>query len=119
MAQRTIPLAAAATIGLYADGDKSLRSLTNGAKVIAMLWAIAYCHHKLGHYPTQAEYSKYWEIDERTAQREWALFRRAFPEEQSPERLARWVLTEISSRIEDKTAAMTVSAPADLHLAAA
>ncbi len=77
------------------------------------------CTHKIGHYPTQLEYANYWDITDRTAQREWALFRRAFPQEESPERLARWVLSEMSGRIENESSALSVSAPPDLNLAAA
>jgi hypothetical protein len=119
MAERPIPLAAAAAVGLHLAGDGRVRCLTNAGKVVALLWSLAYCTHKIGHYPTQLEYSEYWGITDRTAQREWALFRRAFPEERSPERLARWVLSEVSGRIENESSALSVSAPPDLNLAAA
>lgn len=99
-----------------------MKATVHAAQACGTIWALAFAHHRLnlGRFPTQAEYADYWDMSERKAQREWATFRRAFPTEDSPERLARWLLSEISTRIEAKQAeAFTVAAPPDLALAAA
>jgi hypothetical protein len=117
MAQGDLPLVALAAAGLRQAGDGKVRYMTNAARVMTLLWQLAYCAHQLEHYPTQAEYAEYWKITDRTAQREWALFRRAFPEEESPERLAQWLRAEMSKRIDQHTSALAVAAPPDLQLA--
>jgi hypothetical protein len=50
-------------------------------------------------WPTQAEYAAYWKITERQAQREWALVRRAFPSEDSPDRIARQLANDHRARL--------------------
>ncbi len=109
---RDLPLAAVATMHLRASGVGKLASMPQAADVCGPLWALAKTTHDLGHYPGQAEYAAEWNISDRTAQREWALFKCAFPTEDSPERLARWLLSESSRHIEDSSTALT--APADL-----
>ena len=114
---KQLPLGTVALINLRAAGEGKLISMKHAGDTCATIWALAYAHHKLnlGRFPTQAEYAEYWNKSERSAQREWALFRKAFPTEESPERLARWLLSEISTRIEAKQAeAFTVPAPPDL-----
>jgi hypothetical protein len=111
---RQLPLSAVAVINLRADGVSKLASMKQAADVCGLLWALANTTHKFGHYPTQAEYAAEWKVSERTAQREWALFKRAFPSEESPERLARWLLSEASRKIDDASSALSVAAPADL-----
>lgn len=65
-----------------------------------------------GGWPTQAEYARYWKISERQAQREWAVFKQAFGE--TPDRLARFLVTEYCGRVatEDPTFVFSVPAPA-------
>jgi hypothetical protein len=109
-----LPLAAVATANLRAAGVGKFASIKQAADVCALLLALAQAHRSLGHYPSQAEYAAYLKISERKAQREWALFRKAFPDEESPERLARWVYTEVGRRIDDTSSALSVAAPADL-----
>ena len=111
---RPLPLAAIATAHLRANGAGSIRSMKQAADVLGLLWALAKTTHDLGHYPSQTEYASAWNKSERTAQREWALFKLAFPGEESPERLARWILSETSRRIDDASSVMAVTAPADL-----
>jgi hypothetical protein len=89
--------------------------LTDAARAIEPIWALAYARHKLDHWPNQAEYASFWEISERQAQREWARFREAFPTEESPERLARWLYSEVASRIEDRSSVLSVTAPPELQ----
>ena len=92
----------------------SLRGLTVDA--CATIWALAYANYKLdlGRWPTQAEYAEYWNTSERSAQREWANFRNAFPSEVDPENLARWLTSEVAARIEDRSTALSVQAPPEL-----
>jgi hypothetical protein len=53
-------------------------------------------------FPTQAEYAAYWKQSERSAQREWERFRKAFPSEEGPERLARLLVAEYSRRLAER-----------------
>jgi hypothetical protein len=48
-------------------------------------------------------------------QREWASFRRGFPTEDTPERLARLLYAEVGQRIEDRSTVLSEPAPADLQ----
>jgi hypothetical protein len=117
MAKQQLPLAAVAVVNLRATGMRTVPAIHNAARVVATIWQIAYTAYKLEHYPTQAEYADEWKVSERSVQREWALFKQAFPTEESPERLSRWMLSEINRRIEDSSTALTVAAPPDLVLA--
>jgi 2-polyprenyl-6-methoxyphenol hydroxylase-like FAD-dependent oxidoreductase len=112
-----LPLGAVAAVNLRASGDGQIKSLKHSADALALVWCLAYQKHKTGDWPNQAEYAAYWKRSERTVQREWALFKRAFPTEQSPERLARWMLSELTSRIEQQQLAMAVLAPPELQAA--
>lgn len=87
---------------------KSFRSMKAAADAVEPIWGLAMARSKLGTWPNQAEYAEFWEISERSAQREWAAFRRGFPNEESPERLARWLYSEVSEKISNKSAALTV-----------
>jgi len=117
MPPKPLPLSVVALVNLHESGMSKLKSIHKAAAVCASLWQITYTWQKLGHYPTQAEYADEWKVSERSVQREWALFKQAFPGEESPERLARWMLSEINRRIEDSSTALTVTAPPDLVLA--
>lgn len=112
---RQLPLTAIAFLNLQAAGEGKLRSYKHAAEACEPIWLLAYARHKLDHWPTQAEYAAFWKISERSAQREWALFRRGFPTEESPERLARWLYSEVAARIEDRSTALSVIAPRDLQ----
>lgn len=113
---RQLPLVAVAVINLQVAGEGKLKSMKHAADACQTIWALAYANYKLdlGHWPTQAEYADYWKISERTAQREWANFRKAFPTEENPENLARWLTSEVAARIADQSTALTVNAPGDL-----
>ncbi len=50
-------------------------------------------------WPTQAEYAAWWKISERQAQREWELFKRAFPGEESPDRIAQLMVANYGRRL--------------------
>lgn len=107
-------LAAVALINLINAGESKPRATLQAAQACATAITLAIAARELDHWPTQAEYAANTGISERKAQKEWALFRRAFPGEDSPERIARWLYSEVGRRIEEKTAALTVPAPPDL-----
>jgi hypothetical protein len=109
------PLVIVAMENLIDAGDSRLSALKNAAIVGANVCALGITARALEHWPTQAEYAAYWKISDRKAQQEWALFRRAFPGEDSPDRIARWVYTEVGRRVEEKTAPLWVPAPPRLQ----
>lgn len=110
-------LAEHAAANLQASGMGQIKSVVKAAQACSHVWALAICAHKLGRWPTQTEYAEWWKITDRSVQREWALVRQAFPGEESPERLARWVLSEVSSRIEEPSSALSVPMPASVAFA--
>jgi hypothetical protein len=65
-----------------------------------------------GGWPSQAEYARYWKISERQAQREWAVFKQAFPREDSPDRLAKFLVTEYRARVASEDPSFVFSVPA-------
>jgi hypothetical protein len=111
MARRQPVLADVAVHNLMEGGTGRLKANLTAAQALTTVWRLAYAAHKLGDWPTQAEYAEHWEINDRTAQRHWATFRAAFPEEEDPQRLAEWVLSHASARIEEPSCALTVAAP--------
>jgi hypothetical protein len=102
---------------LIEAGDNRMKALKNAANIVTTVCALAMTARALDHWPTQTEYAAYWKISERKAQEEWALFRRAFPREDSPDRIAQWVYAQVGRRIEEKTAPLWVPAPPSLQLA--
>lgn len=123
MTGKTPTLVEVAVGNLTADGMKPIKATITASRVLANTWALAYAAHELnlGRWPTQVEYAAYWKMPERTAQREWALFRQAFPGEESPDRLARHIAAELGKRIAQRettaAAALTLPAPGALALA--
>jgi hypothetical protein len=87
------------------------KTLQVGSTISA--WAIA--HRELGHTPLVHEYASYWKISERTAWREMARFKEAFPHEDNPDRLAVHVLCELDHDEPDAAQALS-SPPLDLAL---
>jgi hypothetical protein len=49
-------------------------------------------------WPTQMEYAKYWKLSDRQAQRDWQIFKRAFPGEDDPHRIARAIVADYELR---------------------
>lgn len=95
---------------------RAMKKAAEACTTIACL-AIAAINSSDDGFPTQLDYAAYWKLSERSAQREWALFKKAFPGEDSPERLARWLMTEYASRLskrEDASVAFSAEAPATL-----
>jgi hypothetical protein len=64
-------------------------------------------------WPTQAEFAAYWKVTERHAQNEWAQFRRAFPTEESPDRLAKVVRDIARAKLADRRIDFVGSLPAE------
>lgn len=94
---------------------QAMKKAAEACTTIACL-AIAAINSDEG-FPSQLDYAAYWKLSERTAQREWALFKKAFPGEESPERLARWLMSEYASRLskrQDASVAFSAEAPATL-----
>jgi hypothetical protein len=108
---RPLPLTAVAFLNLQAAGEKKLPAMKHAADAIQPIWGMAFARHKLDHWPSQAEYAAFYEMSERKAQHEWAAFRRAFPGEQSPERIARLFYAEVGKRVEDHSTALSAAVP--------
>jgi hypothetical protein len=72
-----------------------------------------------GAWPTQREYAAYWKRTDRSAQREWAEFRKAFPGSDGPDALAKELHALYRHQLRDVGPGVVLSAPGDLALAAA
>jgi len=115
MARRPLPLATIAYLNLVNSGERHLPAFKHAADAVEPVLLLAIARHKLDRWPTQAEYAQLADISERTAQRQWSSFRRAFPDEESPERFARAVYAEFGRRIENRSTLVTEPAPAELQ----
>lgn len=71
-------------------------------KVIVTLTSYAVCKQELGGTPTQTEYREFWSLKVRTAEREWAQVRDAFPGEEGPERLGVEIANQASKQLLSK-----------------
>jgi hypothetical protein len=118
--KRPLTLAEVAVVNLrgeYGSGlGGTLKATKKGAEAVTTAACLAIAAHhgaaEDGGWPTQAEYARYWKISERQAQREWALFKAAFPNEESPDRIARFLSNEYRSRLADRDASFVFSVPA-------
>ncbi len=79
--------------------------------VLACL-AIAAVFGDVEGWPTQGEYAEYWTVTDRHAQNEWALFRRAFPGEESPDRIAKLMVAEHLAKVRQARADFAGPLPA-------
>lgn len=108
-------LAELAAANLIASDPKlgQLRAAVKGAQAIATVVALGVVAREraYGDWPSQADYAGYWEISERNAQREWAHFRRAFPHEDSPDRLARVLLEKHGTELVEGGAGFAFALP--------
>jgi len=116
VATRQITLAEVATQNLRAQGYGAMRAMKGAADALATAGCLAIVAAKSDNgFPTQAGYATYWKQSERSAQREWERFRKAFPGEDGPERLARAIVAEYSRRLaEREDPSMAYSLPATL-----
>jgi hypothetical protein len=110
----TRSLVGIAFLNLRARGYGHVQAIRMAAKACEPVMGLAIAFHNLDHWPTQTEYAEIYEISERSAQREWAAFREAFPEEASPERFAREFYAEYGRRL-SKDAVFADPAPAALQ----
>jgi hypothetical protein len=110
----TLATIAAANLRASEPDLRTTQRIFVASQAVVTIWQLATAATALGEWPTKGQYAAHWRIDERTAEREWARFRRAFPTESSPERLARWLQTEALQRTDDSSAALSVLAPPDL-----
>lgn len=103
---------------LRASGLAPVPAYWKASQVVATIWRLATAAERLGYMPEQQRYAEYWGSSPRSAQRDWSRFREAFPDERSPERLARWVLREGRKRLGEgpNAAAQVAEPPADLQL---
>ena len=67
-------------------------------------------------WPTQVEYATYWSVTERTAQRQWALFRSVFGGDPYP--LAEHIYTRYSASVRNRELSIAFDMPASLLAAA-
>ena len=100
---------------LRAQGYGTIRAMKAAADALttAAALAIAASRSENG-FPTQAEYAAYWKQSERSAQREWERFRKAFPGQDGPERLAKAILGEYSGRLAREDPSIAFGLPATL-----
>jgi hypothetical protein len=121
MAARSPTLGEVAFRNLQAAGYGRIRAMKKASEALTTLscLAIAASRSENG-FPTQAEYAAYWKQTERSAQRDWQRFREAFPSEESPERLARWLVSEYGRRLaEHDDPGFAFTLPADAAILAA
>lgn len=111
---RTLPQLAFVNLRSQGYGWRDSFNKASEALSTAVALAVAYRSGAGadGAWPTQAEYAAFCEVDVRTAQREWRVFREAFPGEKDPRRLAELLAREYGRRLEDRGAML--SAPATL-----
>ncbi len=74
-----LPLASIAYLRLVEQGASRVGALKKAVDAVEPVVMLALARHMLGKWPTQAEYAEAAEISERTAQRQWAAFKNAFP----------------------------------------
>lgn len=110
-----------AATNLILQGDGKLKSLTTAGRIGSILAQLIVCarNYDGDGWPTQADYAAYWKITDRTAQREWALFRRAFPGEDGPDRIAQAIVHQQGARRVAENPASVMSLPAPPALTAA
>lgn len=103
MATRTQTLGEVAFLNLRAAGFNTVRAMKGAADALTTAGALAIAAVRSENgFPTQAEYAAYWKQSERSAQREWERFRKAFPQEEGPERLAKLLVAEYSRRLAER-----------------
>lgn len=100
---------AVAVANLQAAGYPPLRASLGAARALTTVWQLAVCADALGYWPSQMEYAAYWRASDRTTQRDWQRFRAAFPDEESPDRLAELLRAHaLGERLQDPSAAFAV-----------
>ena len=112
---KDLPLTGIAYLNLKAQGMGTTKAMLGAARACETIcgWAMAYQLGEFESWPTQVQYAEYWKVNERTVRRELDRFHAAFPGEESPERLARWLISEVKGRLDrdDFSPALSVRAP--------
>ena len=123
MARQPRTLAEIAAVNLAnAEGGGAIaqvKAVVRGAQVVSFLWMWAYTMRKLGRAPTRAEQGAEWKQSEREVYRDLALFRKAFPTEEDPNRLADWMNRRGEEQVRRAADALRLLAPSFLSKAAA
>jgi hypothetical protein len=114
MPAKQLPLQGIAYLNLRARGYGLIRAGRGAVAGCLPVVQLAIAREHVGHWPSQAEYARYWNLKERTAQRHWAQFRDAFPGEETPERLAKLIFAEYQGRLSEDCV-FTEPAPAELQ----
>ncbi len=91
-----------------------VKATVKGAHAVSFLWTWAYTMRKLGRPPTRAERAAEWKQSEREVYRDLALFRKAFPGEESPDRLAAWMNDQSDELVKRAADALRLIAPSFL-----
>ena len=65
-------------------------------------------------WPTQLEYAAWWKTSERSAQREWATFRKVFGPDADPYELAQLIAANYRTRLRDQDVSVAYDVPAEL-----
>jgi hypothetical protein len=103
MSSRTPTLGEVAFQNLRDAGYTTMRAMKGAADALTTAGALAIAASRSENgFPTQAEYAAYWKQSERSAQRDWERFRKAFPGEDGPERLARALVADYSRRLAER-----------------
>ncbi len=111
-----LPLASIAYLRLVEQGASRVGALKKAVDAVEPVVMLALARHMLGKWPTQAEYAEAAEISERTAQRQWAAFKNAFPDEKSPEHFAKLLYAELGPRLDKIGPGAILSVPAPREL---
>ena len=105
-------LAEVAIANLRGDGMSTLKATVKAAEACTTIWTWAITAHELGRWPEVTEHARHWRQTERTSYRELALFRRAFPTEHTPQRLAGVLDAQVADWLDRQ--GVVLSAPASL-----
>jgi hypothetical protein len=112
---RGLTLADVAVAHLMRSGQSRWKAHMVAAQALAYAWQLAYASTKLDHWPTQADYAAYWELNRRTAERHWATFREAFGDQADINDVAKHLRDQLGSRIDRSSAALSAPAPPELQ----
>lgn len=115
--KRDMSLMEVAFRNLRAAGLSRTRAITGAAKACEYIWAWAHVARDLGRDPTRLEYAQYWKFTERHAYQELDVFKRAFPTERDPLRLAHWLNDQFDDALVSDMVVHSVKVPASLGLA--
>lgn len=88
-----------AFFNLRAQDVGTVKAFNTASKAMLTAVSLAYVAAQQDGWPTQEQYARFWNVTDRTAQREWALFRQAFPTEPGPDRVAKMIFESNGRRL--------------------